>query len=122
MPAAAAMSSTVVRSNPCRPNSSNATCSSSPREVTRRRPALLLGSSILAPSAIILLRTPDRAPPDQTREHAMAAVQGTVTESEQPAAPLVAAPLVDAPSADAPLVEEELLVEEVSIDGMCGVY
>src|SRR5215831_18953255 len=39
MPAAAAMSSTVVRSKPCRPNRSNAACSSSARDVTRLRPA-----------------------------------------------------------------------------------
>src|SRR5262249_23200998 len=39
MPAGGAMSPTVVRSRPCRPNRSNAACSSSARDVTRLRPA-----------------------------------------------------------------------------------
>ncbi len=38
MPAAAAISSTVVASNPRTANRANAVCSSSAREVTRRRP------------------------------------------------------------------------------------
>src|SRR5580658_10464557 len=40
------MSSTVVRSKPCRSNRSNATCSRSAREVTGLRPARATGTAV----------------------------------------------------------------------------
>src|SRR5580693_1991290 len=55
MPAAAAMSSTVVPSKPCRSNSSNAACSSSARVVIRRRPSWAGASApVIGPTTSLL--------------------------------------------------------------------
>ena len=105
MPAAEAMSSTVVCSNPCRSNRSNATCSRSAREVSLGRPVVTtLALWHWVPLLCVALG---------------AIIGGTLVESAVLAPEVVSEP--DEDEAEAPLIEE-LLVEEVSIDGMCGVY
>ena len=68
MPAALAMSSTVVPSKPCRSNSSNATCSSSARVVIRLRP-----SWAGAPGEVISATASLAAPPRACHEMALSA-------------------------------------------------
>src|SRR4051812_41921438 len=104
MPAAAAMSSTVVSSKPCRANRVKATRSIAARELTGGRPATPTLWTVVAPCANIWRMTavaPDHPAPAP--------------------ADVDADTMLDEAGGD-DLVLADLLVEEISIDGMCGVY
>ena len=135
MPAASAMSSTVVASKPSRANSSSATRSSC---AARWSPAVArprTGGPRAAPPAPPALPRDDPAAPLPigtecrygvvTSGHPCAArapeecherhPQATETVTDEGVVETEAAAPVE-------LVEQDLLVEDVSIDGMCGVY
>src|SRR5437763_1317124 len=108
MPAAAAISSTVVSSKPLRANSANAAASICPRVVAGGRPAPRRPSASRSTPALWTLL----APCANIWRMTAAATERTQAEPVQPQ---------PVPSDD-DLVLADLLVEEISIDGMCGVY
>src|SRR5689334_10744173 len=121
MPAAAAISSIVVSSNPLVVKSSSPIRSSSSCEVAGGRPiraagaaSFVIRSSFLHPVSLVLRLVPSDA------RRSRGALPISAKELFMPVETLENTATDEAVEVD--LVEEDLLVEDVSIDGMCGVY